>query len=132
MNEVLADFRVVDKMAAELGIHINHSKSELIYEDTVIRETILHEAPILKMVSSNIANLLGFPIGKWKGIVEGIQAKVEQLQLLGDRLRILHSHDALIFSDTPSPSPNSCTPSTLDLASCQPTLKHMMACSNPS
>ena len=58
---------------------------------------MLCETPGLKVVCSDSADLLGSPIGNLEGIGEFIQCKSEQLWLLGDRLSLLHSHDALIL-----------------------------------
>lgn len=55
---------------------------------------MLHEARGLKVVSGDAAGLQGSPIGSLKGIEEFIQSRSEQLWLLGDRLHLLHSHDA--------------------------------------
>ena len=58
---------------------------------------MLVEAPGLQVVSCDGAYLLGSPIGSVEGIGIAIQRKSDQLRLMGDRLHLLHSHDALLL-----------------------------------
>ena len=46
------------------------------------------------MVNRDHATLLGSPIGSVEGIEDTIRAKTTTLAVMGDRLQLLHSHDA--------------------------------------
>ena len=97
LPEVLEDLRMVKSFALELGLQLNRNKSELMCEDVTTREAMLVEAPCLRVVSCDGANLLGSPLGSVEGIGIAIQRKSDQLRLMGDRLHLLHSHDALLL-----------------------------------
>jgi hypothetical protein len=51
--------------------------------------------PSLTVVSSHNAMLLGSPIGGDVSVNSAIESKIHSLQTLGDRLKLLHAHDAL-------------------------------------
>ena len=82
-------------MLAKLGLELNHSKSELICNQPSIREAMLLEVPSLHTVNCSNATLLGSPIGDVDCIDDVILRKIEMLQLMGERLNLLCSHDAL-------------------------------------
>ena len=94
-QDVLADLRLVELEASKLGLELNHSKSELICNQPSIREAMLLEAPSLRTVNCSNATLLGSPIGDVDCIDDVIMRKIEMLQLMGERLNLLCSHDAL-------------------------------------
>ena len=58
---------------------------------------MLCEAPGLRVVSCSQATLLGSPIGSAVCVDNSIKSKVEVLRLMGERLGILTSHDALLL-----------------------------------
>ena len=58
---------------------------------------MLVEAPDLQMVNCDGADLLVSPIGSVEGISIAIQCKSDQLRLMGDRLHLLHSHNAVLL-----------------------------------
>ena len=97
LQEVLSDLRLVEEEAAKLGLHLNHSKSELICDDAPTHEAMLFEVPGLHNVSCYQATLLGSPIGKVECISDTIKEKTELLKLMGGRLSHLQSHDALLL-----------------------------------
>ena len=97
LQEVLSDLRLVEEEAAKLGLHLNHSKSELICDDAPTREAMLFEVPGLHNVSCSQATLLGSPIGKVECISDTIKEKTKLLKLMGGRLSHLQSHDALLL-----------------------------------
>ena len=97
LHEVLSDLRLVEEEAAKLGLHLNHSKSELICDDVPTREAMLFEVPGLHNVSCSQATLLGSPIGNVECISDTIKEKTELLKLMGGRLSHLQSHDALLL-----------------------------------
>ena len=96
-NTAIHDFRLVESMGSDLGLQLNCNKSELICKDPATREAMLLKAPDLHVVHVESADLLGSPIGSVEGIGEAVRAKIDQLQLMGDRLHHLHSHDALLL-----------------------------------
>ena len=55
----------------------------------------MEEAPGLQTVKLKEAKILGAPLGKSVG--DNIQRKVEKLRLMGDRLQLLQSQDALLL-----------------------------------
>ena len=95
--EVLEDLQLVVKLAPALGLQLNRGKTELINDDPATKEAMLREVPGLQVLSRDVADILGSPIGSAEHIRDVIQEKIEQLQLMGDRLRLLHSHDALLL-----------------------------------
>ena len=62
-ESVLHDLQLVEREAAELGLQLNCSKSELICRDSSSRDAILSEAPGLLITSCDQAMLLGTPLG---------------------------------------------------------------------
>ena len=56
---------------------------------------MLLEVPSLRTVNCSNETLLGFPIGDVDCIDDVIMRKIEMLQLMGERLNLLCSHDAL-------------------------------------
>ena len=95
LQEVLSDLRLVEVEAAKLGLYLNHSKSELICDDSPTREEMLFEVSGLHNVSCSQATLLGKPFWKVECISDTIKQKTELLKLMGGRLSHLQSHDAL-------------------------------------
>ena len=81
--------------ASKFGLKLNYSKSELICNQPSIREAMLLEVPSLRTVNCSNAILLGSPIGDVDCIDDVIMRKIEMLQLMGERLNLLCSHDAL-------------------------------------
>ena len=55
------------------------------------------EVPGLQELDPDSAELLGSPIGGMEAINTTIKAMIGKLQLLGDRLCLLRSHDALLL-----------------------------------
>ena len=94
-QDMLADLRLVELEASKLGLELNHSKSELICNQPSIREAMLLEVQSLRAVNCSNATLLGSPIGDVDCIDVVIMRKIEMLQLMGERLNLLCSYDAL-------------------------------------
>ena len=95
VEEVLHDLSFVERSALDLGLHLNHDKSELICADTATRDAVLSVAPRLRPVDPHDATLLGSPIGSTDRVDSTIRAKKEALAVLGGRLQHLYAHDAL-------------------------------------
>ena len=96
-RDVLQDLKLVEDEAASLGLQLNRSKTELICDDADVCDAMLCEAPGLRVVSCSQATLLGSPIGSAVCVNNSIKSKVEVLRLMGERLGILTSHDALLL-----------------------------------
>ena len=45
LPDMLGDLQLVERMGSDLGLQLNHGKSELIGEDVITREAMLQEAP---------------------------------------------------------------------------------------
>ena len=95
--EVLEDLQLVVRLAPAFGLYLNRGKTELISDDPATKEAMLHEVPGLQVLSRDEADILGSPIGSAEHIRDVIQEKIEQLQLMRDRIRLIHSHDALLL-----------------------------------
>ena len=106
LQEVLSDLKLVELDEAKLGLHLNHSKSELICDDAPTLEALLFEVSGLHNVSCSQATLLGSPIGKVECISDTIKQKTELLKLMGGRLSHLRL-TMLSFFAIPSPSQSS-------------------------
>ena len=94
---VLHNLHHLESGVAELGLHLNQSKSELICDDMFSRKVMLDDAPSLCYVSCSQATLLGSPIGGQECIDHTISEKVDMLEQMGSRLHILPSHDAVLL-----------------------------------
>ena len=77
VESVLQDFQLVEREAAELGLQLNCSKSELICCDSSSMDAILSEAPGLHITSCDQAMLLGAPLG---GGGEGGYLQIDQAE----------------------------------------------------
>ena len=97
LQDVLTDLRMIELEAFKLGLELNHSKSELICDQPSVRETMLSEVPGLHTISCSQATLLGSPIGDVECINTCILTKIDLLKVMGERLGLLCSHDALIL-----------------------------------
>ena len=94
LDDVLQDLSTVQRAARELGLQLNCKKSEMICEDTTTRKVILSVVPGVCEVDRDQATMLGSPIGNDISVQSAIQAKSKSLEVLGNKLQYLHSHDA--------------------------------------
>ena len=94
METVLHDLQLVEQEAGQLGLYLNHSKSEVITKDCNTTSAMLEVAPDLCPVSPEWATLLSSPIGGQEGMDKSFHEKVEALRTMGNRLRHVHTHDA--------------------------------------
>ena len=94
---MLHDLHYLESEAAELGLHLNQSKSALICDDMSSRNVMLDDAPSLRYVSCSQATLLGSPIGGLACIDHTFEEKIDMLEQMGSRLHALSSHDALLL-----------------------------------
>ena len=96
-DEVLRDLRLVEQGAAELGLTLNHKKSEVISHNSASREALLTATPDLCVTKPDCATLLGSPLGDVECISNTIREKTASLRIMGDRLSFLHAQDALLL-----------------------------------
>ena len=96
-EQALQDLRLVEQGAGELGLSLNHAKSEVISKDPAATGTLLAAAPNLQVTDPDSATLLGSPLGGIDSINESIRDKVECLRILGNRLEHLHTQDSLLL-----------------------------------
>ena len=94
-SEVLEDLKFVEEAAKDLGLRLNHKKSELICKDGTTESAMLGEVPSLRSICPSDTTLLGSPIGDVASIDSILENKIEDLRTLGSNLSILHSHDTL-------------------------------------
>ena len=62
-EQALQDLRLVEQGAGELGLSLNHTKSEVISKDPAATGTLLAAAPNLQVTDPDSAILLGSPLG---------------------------------------------------------------------
>ena len=103
--------QMVEKLGSDLGLQLNCSKLELICEDMITREAVLRAAPGVHVLSHDDADILGSRIRSMKHAGGVIQERSVQLHLMGDRLCLPQSHNALFLAFFPSP--RYCTSSKL-------------------
>ena len=94
-EEVLSDLRLIEEEASELGLELNRSKTELICSDHTTRGIVLSSFPGVRVVNIEQVELLGSPLGDASLVDACVSGKIELLELMGDRLYHLHSHDAI-------------------------------------
>ena len=67
---------MVERVAGDMGLQLNHRKSKIICDDPTTRQSMLTAFPELCVVSQARATLLGSPIGNpVEGIEDTIRAK---------------------------------------------------------
>ena len=96
-EQVLRDLLLIEQGAKELGLSLNHAKSEVISTEPAARNILLASAPNLHVTDPAFATLLGSPLGSIECINESIREKVESLRILGDRFKYLHAQDSLLL-----------------------------------
>ena len=94
-EDIVHDLHILGGASDHLGLVLNHSKSEVICYDSHSRNHLSEVSPDFKFVSPATACLLGSPIGDRQAIDSVLSGKMEALERMGQRLSLLHSHDAL-------------------------------------
>ena len=97
LDDVVHDLVLFDRVATELGLSLNQQKSEVICEEEHTRAAILAMVPEARVDTPSEACLLGSPIGDIGTISSIIDEKVHLLEIMGDRLQHLDSHDAILL-----------------------------------
>ena len=92
---VINDMKLIEEEASKLGLRLNRSKCELICSDHTTRGIVLSALPGLRVVNPEDAELLGSPLGDANTVDRCVNDKIKMLELMGDRLRYIHSHDAI-------------------------------------
>ena len=95
-QDLLHDVQVM-KDASDLGLSLNAHKCEIISTNMTTCGTLLVSLPGAQLVSPTQASLLGSPIGDDDCVSAAIQEKVQALERLGERLKRLTAHDALLL-----------------------------------
>ena len=75
----------------DLGLQLNHFKSEIICRDHSTRTAMVRVFPDLCPVSPEQATFLGSPIGGEEGVDKFISERTRTLEIIGGRL--WHIHD---------------------------------------
>ena len=96
LDDIISDLLHIEEGAARLGLKLNCNKCELICDDVALINSMLSAVPGLLVVGPSHATLLGSPIGHTLSMEECICSKVETLIVMGKRLQLLSSHDALV------------------------------------
>ena len=89
MEEVLHDFRSVERIAGELGLQLNLGKTEIICSDTRTMNTMLQEVNGLCVTKREQATLLGSPIGGIEDIRDTLMAKTKSLGIARNTIILL-------------------------------------------
>ena len=95
-HDLLHDLKVM-KDAVKLGLTLNTAKCEIISQDMTTCVTLLVSLPGAQLVPTSHAQLLGSPLGDDASISAVLADKVEALRSLGERLKFLSAHDALVL-----------------------------------
>ena len=95
LDDVSADLHYLESNAHHLGLTLNQSKSGFICSDNLLREEFVTLFPSIREISGHEATLLGSPIGSIESINFILAKKISNLRTLGERLKLLNTHDAL-------------------------------------
>ena len=99
LDDVISDLLHIEEGAARLGLKLNRNKCKLIWDDEGLTRSMISAVPSLRVVGQSHATLLGSPIGDTHSMEEYIRSKVEKLIVMGKRLQLVSSHDALLLCD---------------------------------
>ena len=97
LSDILHDLQNLEMLASDLSLRFNQDKSELFCSDPATREEILSTVPGLHVLIHDDVAVLGSPVGGIESLLGAILEKVEQLHLMGNRLHLMHAHDALLL-----------------------------------
>ena len=97
VEDVLHDLDLVELEGAELGLILNHQKSEIISSDNAARGSVLCAIPGARVIDPEKATLLGSPVGDIDCISAVLEEQIGMLKTMGERLKYLFSHDAILL-----------------------------------
>ena len=95
IQDIISDLEHIEQASKDLGLVLNKAKCEFVCSEASTKSVILSTFPELLSTSPADAVLLGSPIGCICSIESVLDSKIKYLQSLGDRLGLLHAHDAL-------------------------------------
>ena len=95
VEEVKSDVMKMEKAANEIGLFLNHDKSEVICIDEPSKSSMLSLSGSFRIVEPAVATLLGSPIGGNESLDLVWRLKLNQLETLGSHLEQLQAHDAI-------------------------------------
>ena len=96
LEDIIRDLKLVEKEAAELGLQLNRSKSELLCEDQTTRDQLLKVVPGLQVIGMDQVEILGSPVGSMTSVDVVIKEKIRLLELLGEDALLLLRHSLAI------------------------------------
>ena len=91
------DLELVEQEGAELGLRLNHLKSEVVCSIPDIRYSILSFLPGASVVDPSSATVLGCHIGDVHSRSSSLGGKINVLRKMGERHQHLWTHDAIIL-----------------------------------
>ena len=94
VDVIMEDLDIIEQAADELGFHLNHLKSKVICEEGT-RATSAQSGA--QWVNPASATVLGSSVGDLFSISTLIKGKISVLKRMGERLKHLPSHDALLL-----------------------------------
>ena len=97
------DVALVEEKAAEIGLHLNASKCELICEGSI--DGVLSGFEDFLKLRVDEASLLGSPLIPGAALDEILEKRVRNLETAISRLHLLESHDALLILKNSLSSP---------------------------
>ena len=97
VDDLMHDLNVVEREGAEIGLRLNREKSEIVcaHPDTV--NSILPSLQGAQVVEPAMASLLGSSIGDVSSVSDVLRSKTNMLKKMGDRLKKLSAHDAILL-----------------------------------
>jgi len=95
-QDLLHDLNVMSE-TSELGLSLNAAKCEIVSEDMTTCGTLLVALSVAQLIPPCKAKLLGSPLGDDDCVSAALAEKVESLRRLGERLKHLAAHDALVL-----------------------------------
>ena len=95
IEDVQADLHLLEDHARDFNLFLNHDKSENICNDEPTRSSMVSLSPSLSVVEPSRATLRRAPIGGLESLNQVWGTKIGQLEILGNRLEQLQSHDAI-------------------------------------
>ena len=93
--DVLQDLHDIEKQAEEIGLHLNKSKSEVICKSSATSTMWKARVPDIQLTPPERATLLGFSLGYIESLDQAMSEKIEQLKVMGNRVKYLRSQDTL-------------------------------------
>ena len=92
---IKSDLATLEVASHKVGFKLNHCKSELICGNDNTRNQLLSSFPSLHITNPEDATLLGSPIGGIGSLNSTLAATIDNLQHLGERVKLLQAHNAL-------------------------------------